>query len=56
MHRDFGLSLKIYDMTKAFALNFSMKALFFLACLDPKKRLPKLVRQSLFASKAAKGR
>lgn len=34
-------------MTKAFALNFSMKALFFLACLDHKKRLPKLVRQSL---------
>lgn len=32
-------------MTKAFALNFSLKALFFLVCLDNKKRLPKLVRQ-----------
>ena len=35
-------------MTKAFALNFSMKALFFLDCLNYKKRLSKLVRQSLF--------
>ena len=34
-------------MTKAFALNFSLKALFF-ASLDYKKRLPKLVRQPLF--------
>ena len=34
-------------MTKAFALNFSMKALFFSACVDYKKRLPKLVRQPL---------
>ena len=38
--------LKIYDMTKAFKLIFSAKALFF-TCLDYKKRLPKLVRQSL---------
>ena len=34
-------------MTKAFKLNFSAKALFFLTSLDYKKRLPKLVRQSL---------
>ena len=33
-------------MTKAFALNFSLKALFFNS-IDYKKRLPKLVRQPL---------
>lgn len=41
-------------MTKAFALNFSVKALFF-TCLDYKKRLPKLVRQSLFLFYAMTG-
>ncbi len=34
-------------MTKAFTLNFSMKALFFHLRITHKKRLPKLVRQPL---------
>ena len=34
-------------MTKAFPLNFSMKALFF-SLFERKERLPKLVRQPLF--------
>ncbi|GEM_PF-6513076 len=34
-------------MTKAFALKFSMKALFFLLMNHTKERLPKLVRQPL---------
>ena len=33
-------------MTKAFSLNFSMKALFF-SLFERKERLPKLVRQPL---------
>ena len=33
-------------MTKAFPLNFSMKALFF-SLFERKERLPKLVRQPL---------